>query len=119
MSANVPPRPGLAYQQTVKRFGAGVRLQPTYLTFTVANSPRPVLINDPDRIFWIIMNRSPYHLEIGFDDSFTLGTAILLPPNGGAAVMTVDEDGEAVTYPVWIASPVAPFTVYLAVISHA
>jgi len=100
MSARTPG-PGLAWAYALRKFGGGIKLVER-LALPISNvTPTQVLLNDPDRVFWVVMNRSPYFGSISFYDVFTTATGLYLAGGGGYISMSVDEDGEAVTYPVW------------------
>lgn len=116
MSANSG---GLAYQIALKTFGSGLREKSGPVTVSaVVPDAQQILINDPDRVYWLVMNRSPYHVEINFLDDWTYGQGILLSPNGGQCSMQANEDGEVTGYPMWVQSPVAGAVLFVMEIGH-
>ena len=118
MSANAPPG-GLALAGTLRKFGAGVRIVETPALVMPTSPPKQILVNNPDRIFWVVMNLSPYSGTIAFNDQMTLQSGLLLAGLGGFAAMLVDEDGECVTYPLWGLSSVSGQSWYLLEIMRA
>lgn len=111
MSANLG---GLAYALALKTFGRGLKMNTSIVSLTVVKpTVTKILLNSPDRIFWLLMNRSPYHVEFNFTDSWTYGQGLLLSPNGGQVSMQANEDGESVSYEVWMQTPVQPASIYV------
>lgn len=76
------------------------------LTDVVPKS-KQLLLNNPNRASWLVINRSPYTVEVWFEQTWTYGHGIPLSPNGGQVSMQVDEDGENVSNPLWIQTPVS------------
>jgi len=107
------PLAGLAWQSTLRRFGAGVRLVETPALPIPTSPPAQILLNNPDRVFWMLQNLSPYSGTVAFNDQVALGSGMLLVGLGGYLSASVDEDGEIVTYPMWAVESVAGQTWYL------
>jgi len=64
------------------------------VTNTVATTPTLILRNNPDRIYWLIVNLSPYDGYVGWDSQVSATRGLLLPANGGYASVSIVEDGE-------------------------
>lgn len=104
MSANSG---GLAYRLALRTFGSGLSMSNLIVTLVdVAPKTTQVLLNNPNRASWLIINRSPWTVEIGFSQTWTFGQGIPLSPNGGQVSMQADEDGENVTNPLWMQTQV-------------
>jgi len=71
------------------------------VTDTVATTPTLILKNNPDRIFWLIVNLSPYDGYAGWDTKVSSTKGLLIPANGGYASASISEDGELVIYEVY------------------
>lgn len=85
----------------------------------VANiAVQAVFRNDPNRLFWLVQNRSVNQMAIGFSAAVSLASGLILPPNGGTIIMKASEDGEVVTYPVFIVAGVDASTLYSLVIGR-
>lgn len=81
-----------------ERFGGPTRL--IFRQVTLANTRQEVLGNNPRRVNWMLVNRNSQEIGVWFDWESTVGSSILIPPNGGFVSMDVETDGEAVTLPV-------------------
>jgi len=64
------------------------------VTNTVATTPTLILRNNPDRIYWLIVNLSPNDGYAGWDAQVSPTRGILIPANGGYASVSIVEDGE-------------------------
>ena len=104
---------GLAWTRTLKDYGAGVRLVENPTVAISAVSPTQILINNPNRVFWLLQNLSPYYGVIAFNNAVTLSSGVMVAGVGGLVTMIVSEDGESVTYPLWGIESVAGQTWYL------
>lgn len=67
----------------------------------VDTSVKEVLDNNPRRVLWTIVNRGTTNAAIGFSYELTYEDGLVLGSNGGTAIMTIGEDGEAVGYGVY------------------
>jgi len=70
------------------------------VTDTVATTPTLILRNNPDRIFWLIVNLSTYDGYAGWDTQVSSSRGLLIPANGGYASASIEEDGELVIHEV-------------------
>ncbi len=93
------PAGASAAEYSLRRFGYQTRLVVTHPSVDVTATA--VLGDNPRRVAWLAINRSVNNgaLDYGRDVAFASG--VLLGAGGGFASMTVEEDGEAVTYGMW------------------
>jgi len=85
----------------VQKFGFKTRLVINPVTPTVGTTATEILRNNPDRVYWLIVNLSAYDGYAGWDREVSATKGILVPANGGYASASVLEDGELVIYPVF------------------
>jgi len=64
------------------------------VTNSVGTTPTLILKNNPDRIYWLIVNLSAYDGYAGWDAQVSATRGILIPANGGYASASIVEDGE-------------------------
>jgi len=64
------------------------------VTSTVLTTATLILRNNPDRIFWLVVNLSAYDGYIGWDTQVSGTKGLLVPANGGYASVNIAEDGE-------------------------
>jgi hypothetical protein len=79
----------------------GFNLSADDRTVTVTAPLTQVLYNNPRRVGWTVCNRSPYPISLSFKWETPFGEGLLVPGNGGVVSMVLEEDGEAVFYPVF------------------
>lgn len=72
-----------------------------------------ILLNNPRRLFWLIINRGVDTVYIRFTPNVSYTSCIPLAPLGGTASMSVDEDGEAVTAEVSLYASTSSLPVYI------
>jgi len=84
-----------------QKFGFKTRLVVNPVTDTVGTTATEILKNNPDRVYWLIVNLSAYDGYAGWDRGVSATKGILLPANGGYASASAQEDGELVIYPVY------------------
>jgi len=84
-----------------QKFGFKTRLIINPVTNTVATTATEVLKNNPDRVYWLIVNLSAYDGYAGWDRQVSATKGLLIPANGGYASASALEDGELVIYPVF------------------
>lgn len=93
-----------------KRFGAQTRIRESRPTAGV--TPAAMLGQNPKRLFWMLVNTSVNAVSYGEAFDLTVSNGLPLAPSGGGVSMAVDEDGEAVTYPVMAVASIAASTMY-------
>jgi len=71
------------------------------VTDWVLTTPTQVLKNNPDRIFWLIINLSPNKGYLGWDRAVSSDKGVPLASNGGFVSASIEEDGELVIYEVF------------------
>jgi len=84
-----------------QKFGFKTRLVVNPVTDTILTTPTEILKNNPDRVYWLIVNLSAYDGYACWDREVSATKGILLPANGGYASASAQEDGELVIYPVY------------------
>lgn len=104
---------GLAAQFAEQQFGGATRLVENPVIATVGVSVVEILRNNPDRVSFMVMNRSANDLALGFTQSVTFATGLLVTNSGGFFGMNVKDDGEAVTQAVYAIANGAGSTIYV------
>lgn len=112
MSANAPSR-GTAIEVSERLFGAPTRKVLNPLTNLVGTTATPILANNPERVGWIIQNRSAVPIGIGFGANTTLADFFTLDANGGILTAKIIEDGELVIDPVFAIASVAGSEIFV------
>jgi len=84
-----------------ERFKGPTRLVINPVTDTVGTTPTEILRNNPDRVFWLIVNLSANNGYIGWDREVSSTKGIFVAANGGYTSAALEEDGELVIYPVF------------------
>lgn len=79
----------------------------------IGTTPTAALGQNPRRLFWQVINTSINSESYGQDFTLTVANGIPLAPSGGGLSMSVDEDAEAVTYPVFIVASIAASSTYV------
>jgi len=82
------------------------------VTNTVLTTPTEILRNNPNRVFWLLVNLSGNNGFAGWDTEVSNTRGILLAANGGFLSATVEEDGELVIHPVYAVNLNAQGTYY-------
>jgi len=94
----------------VKKHGFKSRLIENPVTDTVLTTATEILLNNPDRIFWLVVNLSNNNGYVGWSRNVSSTRGMLLAANGGYASASIEEDGELVIYPVFAINLVAQGT---------
>lgn len=63
---------------------------------SVTTSATRILQNDPNRVFWVAMNRSVNNGAVGFNREVTFANGLLVGAGGGFVESDIDDDGEAI-----------------------
>ena len=90
-----------AREFTLKRFGFPTRAVENPVVAEVGTSALTVLQNNPDRVFWLVVNLSTNIVYVALKSDVAATKGIRLDANGGWVSMSVEEDGEAVGYEVF------------------
>ena len=68
---------------------------------TVGTTLTELVRNNPRRVLWLVQNRGAGDLSTALDRAVTTANGFLLSASGGLQSMDAEEDGEAVTYPLF------------------
>jgi len=71
------------------------------VTDTVLTTPTLILRNNPDRIFWLVVNLSANNGYLGWDTLVSSTRGLLVAANGGFVSASIEEDGELVIQEVY------------------
>ena len=102
-----------ARELSLKRFGFPTRAVENPVVDEVGVSAVTVLKNNPDRVFWLIVNLSGNVVYIALDRDVGASKGIRLDSNGGWASMSAEEDGEATAYQVFALATGAASAIYV------
>lgn len=83
------------------------------ITNTVNTTATQILNNNPDRIFWMIINQSANKGYIGWDTEVSSTKGIPIAPSGGYVSCTIEEDGELTIHEVYAVNENASGTYYI------
>ncbi len=81
------------------RFGGKTFAQESKVVLGTTTSV--MLRNDPNRLFWSMVNEGINDVHLSFDPTINTGSGWLVPANGGVITMFWEEDGESVGYTVY------------------
>jgi len=87
------------------------------VTNTVDTTATKILLNNPDRIFWLVVNLSVNKGYIGWDSEVSSSKGIPIAANGGYVSTSIEEDGELVIHEVYALNETAAGTYYIVEIS--
>jgi len=96
-----------------KRLGFPTRAVVNPVTNTVATTATEILRNNPDRIFWLVVNLSTNKGYVGWDREVSSSRGIPIAPSGGYVSASIEEDGELVIHPVFAINENAAGTYYI------
>jgi len=85
----------------VAKLGFKTRLRINPVADTVEITPTEILKNNPDRVFWLVVNLSINNGFVGWDTLVSPTRGLLVAANGGFVSANIEEDGELVIYPVY------------------
>ena len=102
-----------AREFTLKRFGFPTRAVENPVTAELKTSAEPVLKNNPDRVFWLIINLGANVGFVALSSDVGPTKGVRLDTYGGWASMSVEEDGEAVAYEVHGVAPAGTSEIYV------
>lgn len=86
-------------QLSQSRFNGRTYLQES--TVSMTTSIGQILQNNPNRVFWLLVNSGANDVKVFFQRVQTGIATFILMANGGIMSMTFEEDGEAVGYELW------------------
>lgn len=101
----------ITHDVSVKRFGVPTR----YVEYavTVTDTPTEIAELNPRRLACTVINHSTDTVVVGFRPDYSIDEGILLAPNGGTVIFTVDEDGELVSSQIFARGVLAGGNVYV------
>lgn len=85
-----------------KKWGVPTKGIPLIAVAVPASGGIRALQNNPRRFFYAVFNPSSGSVYWGNSNAEALLNAVLISPLGGSLQAAIDEDGEAVTYEVWL-----------------
>ena len=102
-----------AREFTLKRFGFPTRAVENPVVAAVGTTADAVLRNNPDRVFFLVVNLSTNVVYVGLARDVGAAKGIRLDANGGWVSMSVEEDGEAVAYQIFAIATGAASAIYV------
>jgi len=102
-----------AREFSLKRFGFPTRPVENPVVAEVSTTAAEILRNNPDRVFWIVVNLSANVVYVGLSGGVSATKGIRLDANGGFTSSSVEEDGEAVAYQVFAIATGAASAIYV------
>jgi hypothetical protein len=102
----------MAVSASIAKFGFPTRLVPNPVVTTVGTTIVEVMRNNPDRIFWLIENRSANDIYLGFKNDVSSTNGVRLAAAGGSASMTIEEDGNVTGWQVFAVATGAGSSIY-------
>jgi len=83
------------------------------LAAQIETTPTPLLLNNPNRLAWTLINLGANHVMLAFTADVSLTKGIYVAQTGGIMGLLFSEDFELVTYPVWGIADTAAAGIYL------
>ena len=108
-----------AREFTLKRFGFPTRAVENPVVAEVGTSVVEVLKNNPDRVFWLIVNLSTNVVYVALKEDVSETKGMRLDTSGGWVSFSVEEDGEAVGYAVYAKATGAASAIYVLVMEKS
>jgi len=102
-----------AREVSLKRFGFPTRAVENPVTNAIGVAVEEALKNNPDRVFWLIINLSTNTVYVALSEDVSASKGIRLDAMGGWASMSVEEDGEATAYAVYALATGAASAIYV------
>jgi len=96
-----------------RKFGVATRAIQDPVTATCGTAATTLLLNNPDRLAYTIVNLGTNAIYIAWDATVSATHGIYIAPNGGSFSSVADEDGELVGYAVHGIALVAPSDVFI------
>ena len=108
-----------AREFTLKRFGFPTRAVENPVVAEVGTTAAEILKNNPDRVFFLVVNLSANTVYVGLASDVGATKGIQLDANGGFVSFSVEEDGEAVAYQIFAIATGAASAIYVLEIEKA
>jgi hypothetical protein len=99
MSLPLPEKVSPVTQLCIDRFGGKTYSVENVLL--MAGAVNKLLVNNPNRLFWIAINEGAVDVRLSTETSVGTGSGWVLVAAGGVISMFWEEDGEAVTYDIY------------------
>jgi hypothetical protein len=97
-----------------KKFGCKTEAVADPLNVTsVGTTTTQILPNNPDRLFYILVNLGSYDLYVAWDRSVGSTHGVQVSKGGGNLVLTADDDAELVGYEAYAVSPSGATDIYI------
>jgi len=80
---------------------------------TIGTTPEIVLHNNPNRVFWMLINLSPNTVYVALSHDVSSDKGVYVDPNGGGTSMIWDEDFHATGWAVWAVAGAANSKIYV------
>lgn len=109
MSEITPSPTSPLYLLSNQRFGG--RTTVTEQVVTVGTARVTLLQNNPNRLFWAVINEGGNDVRLSTDATITATSGWLLLNNGGVILSSWEDDGESVGYPVYAIAGIAGISV--------
>ena len=81
-------------------FGGSTMARENPVTSTVGTTSTQLLLNNPERIGWIVCNRDANPIYVSFGGNATTAGSIPIAGSGGMLTASIIDDGELTTMPV-------------------
>jgi len=95
------------------RFKVKTRAVENPVTDTVGTEPVIILHNNPNRVFWLLINLSPNTIYVALSHDVSPNKGVYVDPNGGGTSMIWDEDFHATGWAVWAVASAADSKIYV------
>ena len=102
-----------AREFSLKRFAFPTRAVENPVISSIGTTAKEALKNNPDRVFWLIINLSGNTVYVALSEDVGATKGIRLDANGGYACMSAEEDGEAAAYEVYAVATGAASAIYV------
>jgi hypothetical protein len=86
---------------------------PEVTSYTIGSTPAQILLDDADRILYVIFNTGDYPVFVGWSPDVSPQKGVRIPERGGSLSLNWEEDGILPAYAVWTVSPYGTSTVYI------
>lgn len=95
------------HELILERLKRGTRPVVNPVTDTVGTTATKILLNNPDRFSWLVVNLSADRGYLGWDPTVGAAKGVPIEANGGTVSMYWQEDGEVVCYELYAVNEVA------------
>lgn len=71
----------------------------------IQTTAEQVLTNDPERLFWIVVNTGSIRAFVGFDRNIDTQNGLIIGPDGGSLSVTIEDDFVMPVFPLFALIP--------------